>query len=443
MDFSYLDYSVMVPDDYVFNIPDDIEIINRYGYYIVLSPKNGSWLVLESENHIKIFKAIMAGNTIADIKNESIKNDDLQFVVSQIKGRHFEDVYERGIEDYFSLRIYLTNNCNLRCTHCFMYAGDKFNNELTVKEVLDIINISYEHGANKLILTGGEVCLADSFLPAIECAKNLGMYVQVLSNGTCWTDKLFDAAEKYIDDIQISVDGFDEKSNSLIRGDNTFRKSINTVEELVKRKVYTTIVTTPSYDEAKDSAFEYIKFGRNLVERFGNEYFCIMFGNEIINGRNIKAEKVKNIEYKKNIMAILEKIYPNYELTTFIRNHDKGRILANCGYGTVTISSTGDLYFCGRIFDVKKYGNIRNIPVDEVFELRRKAREKSQVYNLKPCKDCNVRYICGGGCRISNVLDVTTCDLDNNKEEFIRTCSVDEKENIFKMMIESNDYLLW
>lgn len=441
--FTYLDYSIEVEEDAIFNILNKIEVIERYGYFIVLAPKNGSWLVLESSEHMKIFEQFKVGASMKEVLCNNESFEDVQFVVCQIKGRHFEDIYEKGIEDYFSLRIYLTNNCNLRCTHCFMYAGKQYENELSCAEVLKIIDTSFEQGANKLILTGGEVCLAESFLPAIIHAKELRMYVQVLSNGTCWTEEMVEEAANYIDDIQISVDGFDEKTNGLIRGKDTFDRSIKTVEEFVKRKVFTTIVTTPSYEAASNFASEYVEFGRKLVECFGNDYFCIMFGNEIINGRNVKADKEKNQEYKKNISAIMEEIYPNYELTTFIRNHSKGRVVANCGYGTVTVSAVGDLYFCGRIFDVKRYGNIRNMPLCEVFELRKKAREISQVYNIKTCQKCNIRYVCGGGCRITNVPEVTQWDLTEEKYDFIRMCATEEKENIYKMMIESNDYMLW
>lgn len=441
--FTYLNYSIELDESTLFAIPSTIDIIERYGYYIVLSPENGSWIIIENLNQMSIFEMFKNGSPISEVINNNKNFDDIQYVICQIKGRHLEDIYVKKIEDYFSLRIYLTNNCNLRCSHCFMYAGQQYEDELSCSEVLEIIDASHKNGANKLILTGGEVCLSESFIPSIKHAKELGMYVQVLSNGTCWTNEMLEEAAKYIDDIQISVDGFNEQINAQIRGKNTFVRSIKTVEKFVEKKVFTTIVTTPSYEAANEFADEYATFGKKLVERFGNEYFCIMFGNEIINGRDVKADKQKNREYKNIISTILERIYPNYELTAFIRNHSNGRVVANCGYGTLTINAVGDLYFCGRIFEVKKYGNVRNMTFENIFELRKRARDISQVYNIKNCQECNIRYVCGGGCRIANIFEITQCDLTEEKRNYVRICIDEEKEHIYKMMIESNDYMLW
>lgn len=194
--FTYLNYSIELDESTLFAIPSTIDIIERYGYYIVLSPENGSWIIIENLNQMSIFEMFKNGSPISEVINNNKNFDDIQYVICQIKGRHLEDIYVKKIEDYFSLRIYLTNNCNLRCSHCFMYAGQQYEDELSCSEVLEIIDASHKNGANKLILTGGEVCLSESFIPSIKHAKELGMYVQVLSNGTCWTNEMLEEAAK-------------------------------------------------------------------------------------------------------------------------------------------------------------------------------------------------------------------------------------------------------
>ena len=67
----------------------------------------------------------------------------------------------------------------------------------------------------------------------------------------------------------------------------------------------------------------------------------------------------------------------------------------------------------------------------------------SQVYNIDPCNKCDLRYVCGGGCRIANIPEVTRCDLNKENKMFHRVCTIEEKEQIYRMMIEANDFLLW
>lgn len=445
MRWKYLDYNVELSEEDRFSIPTKIEIKERYGYYIVVSPENGNWIVLENTNQIDIFKSLKNGKSIAEII-EKFKNSisDIEYVICQISGRHFESKCDSNNMEPFSLRIYLTNKCNLRCTHCFMFAGEEKNNELNDQEICELIHQSYVKGADQLILTGGEVCLSDSFFSAMKTAKALGMYVQVLSNGTCWNDKTIEDAADYIDDIQISIDGYDEESNAKVRGKGMFEKSLLTAERFIEKGVYTSIVSTPTYDSLEEDFEKYILFGKELVRHFGNESFCIMFGDEIINGRNIEADKEKNKRYKELIYKVCEKIYPNYELTAFIRKHEGNRIHANCGYGTLTVSSVGDVYFCGRIFDVKKYGNVRMVNFDEIADLRKKARERTNVTYFTPCNTCDIKYICGGGCRVAHVPESTRLELENGEERLLyRECIMEEKENIYRLMIEANDFMMW
>ena len=154
MKFNYLDFSVEVLEKDVFAIPSDVEVVERYGFYIVVSPSNGTWIILENKEQLEIFFMFMQYESIEMVLKKNMFLEDVQFVVCQLLGKHFCDVYETRIEDNFALRIYLTNNCNLRCSHCFMYAGNKYENELTENEILEIIKLSNEKGANKLILTG-------------------------------------------------------------------------------------------------------------------------------------------------------------------------------------------------------------------------------------------------------------------------------------------------
>ena len=36
--------------------------------------------------------------------------------------------------------LHITNLCNLKCKHCYASAGEKFPNEMTYDEIIDVID---------------------------------------------------------------------------------------------------------------------------------------------------------------------------------------------------------------------------------------------------------------------------------------------------------------
>ena len=448
MIFSWAEHQFDVPSDKIYRLPRRVVEVVRYGFRLMIAVDSGNWIVLENDIQKNIFDELNGGLAVSEVlSRHSDHVEDVHYVVAKLEGRHFE--FEYIPEDYernFSLRIYLTNNCNLRCRHCFMYADKSFENELTPNEIRELILNCQHNGAEKLILTGGEVLMAPSFKTAIETAKSVGMHTQILSNGTLWTERLIEECSPFIDEIQISIDGFDEQSNSEIRGKGTFEKSLAAVDSFIERGVFTSIVMTPLYDHVEKFYDEYLRFGRALVDKYPSDKFLLLFTDELLDGRQIKSVRDKNARYKKTIAALANEIYANNELTAFTLDHQYNKIFRNCGYGNLTVDSVGDFYFCGRVFDVRKYGNIRSTPFEEVMRLRRRARALSQIDNVSGCADCELKYVCGGGCRISNFPSlVEISDLDNYTPETMsaRTCDREHKEKLYALMINADDFLMW
>ena len=164
-----------------------------------------------------------------------------------------------------------------------------------------------------------------------------------------------------------------------------------------------------------------------------------------MNGRNIKSDKDKNINYLNLSQKIMEEIYENNELTNFIINHQNGKISSNCGYGNITINSNGDLYFCSRLTETKCYGNIRDLSINDIMNMKKNIQKISSVDYLKPCKDCYLKYICGGECRVSNFDGIGQLNYFEIKDIEVlkpRECSTEYKEKLYYLIIESNDFLM-
>ncbi len=59
-------------------------------------------------------------------------------------------------EDFKHLHLYLTNSCNLRCPHCYMFSGSANFNELTTIEILKLLSDFKEVGGRNVSFSGGE-----------------------------------------------------------------------------------------------------------------------------------------------------------------------------------------------------------------------------------------------------------------------------------------------
>lgn len=427
---------------YIF--PIDLTPVQHNGYILLISPSNGSWVVLENQLQVDIIKKLIAGQDVKELLCEYANhNDDFLAVIKEIEGRHFCESFLQK-DSGFTLRVYLTNRCNLRCKHCFMYSAKSLDNELSYDEIVELLDESASAGCRKLILTGGEVLLRPRFMDIASHAHGLGMYIQVLTNGVLWNEESIERASHIVDEIQVSIDGFDEVTNAEMRGKGAFARSIETVEKfLATKRVFVSVSMNPLFQYISKYKNEYIRFAKEMVNRYRNDDFLMIFGREILDGRSVKSKSEENSIISSIVDEIYESIYPNAELTTFVNNHRNNRVYEGCGYGGLTVNSNGDIYFCGRVNEVICHGNIRKIDYKKIFELRREVRSRSSICNIIPCNECDVRLICGGGCRISCVPDMTRTNilLSEKPLVFSRNCSLDFKKNIYKLMIESSEHL--
>ncbi|MDP2845922.1 MAG: radical SAM protein, partial [Candidatus Methanoperedens sp.] len=63
------------------------------------------------------------------------------------------DSYGRAIK---SLRISLTNRCNLKCIYCHREGETRgINNEMSVETIVNIVNASKTFGVNRIKFSGG------------------------------------------------------------------------------------------------------------------------------------------------------------------------------------------------------------------------------------------------------------------------------------------------
>ena len=431
-----------------YQIPSDIDIIEYNNKYLVVAPRSARWLVLETTKQISVLKYFMEGHSIKDaLDNTEFFNEDVSTVVTQIEARRLCGTTSRSItEDKRSLHLYLTNRCNLSCPHCYMFSGHENENELTTAEILNLINDYVKIAAgHRITISGGEPSIHPDFELIVKTAAESGLEVNVLTNGSLMSKKRIETLSKYISSIQISIDGFSEESNAIIRGKGHFDKALSAVDSFVENGIETSIAITPTLDMLKSYQNEYVDFAKKLAMKYAGKNFRVKFAEGLSDGRSVKPTDISNQEYADIVRTINNTIYgEDFELISFVEKMRNNVIVDNCMFGVFAITSNGDVYFCPEIGKLPLIANVRTSSFEDIYIKSRAAENATSISNLHPCSKCCIRNICGGGCRIKEFPDLTnrtSFESINYEEIKPRECNQAVKEKFYNLMIKSNEYL--
>lgn len=430
--------------DKVYNLPK-FSYVYYNDYCLAIAVDAAKWIVLEDEIQYEILELISQKQPLEIIfeKYEDYE-DDIISVLTQIEAKNLENTEIKSVFENTRLHLHLTNKCNLRCPHCYMESGTGYDSELTTDEIKKLCDDFKECGGTDVSLTGGEPTVRADFFEISEYINSLGMRLSIFTNGYLWDEeKVKRIAALKLEGVQISIDGFDEETNSTIRGTGVFERALNTIELFVKHGVFVKIAVTAPYEIIRDRADEYIAFSKSLIEKYGEDNIQINYSYFFMPGRNLNTDRIKEIkeEYYSLVDSVVRSIYENIDEESFVSNITDCKY-DSCGYGGLNVMANGDFYFCDRIPDVRKSGNIKTMNFLEIYKLMKIAEEKGKIDNFKPCNTCELKYICGGGCRAEHfkqftlIDDICNVDFDSISP---RKCDKAKKDKIYELMINTNE----
>jgi len=125
------------------------------------------------------------------------------------------------------LELQITNRCNLQCRHC--YIGEGSHQDLSRKQIQEVLEQFEEIQGLRLLLSGGEPLLHPNFWEVNEVLRDYAFRSVLLSNGTLISKEV--AKKLRVHEVQISLDGMKEGHESL-RGEGTFEKTVTAVDHL-------------------------------------------------------------------------------------------------------------------------------------------------------------------------------------------------------------------
>ncbi len=326
------------------------------------------------------------------------------------------------------LYIFVTNDCNLRCTHCYVSSGDFVpENEMTRDDLYNLIDEARDLGVQRFYFTGGEPFMRRDIFELIEYVCSDSELV-ILTNATFFNKSILarltevarsingDATNNFDQprrlNVQISVDGPDAELHELVRGPRTFKRTIQGIRDLMSiglTPVISTAVTTHNMERMPETT--------RMLGVLGVKEHHILWLQE--RGRAydnddllIPPGKVTQIMRElRGVAAELGMVIDN-ETSLRVRvrgKHGRKTDLCNCGYESLDVFSDGQVYPCVWFSGAPSLacGSVRERSLRDIWlnsPILQEIRANS-VQHREGCNECHLKFICGGGTNCSSYFD--------------------------------------
>lgn len=330
-----------------------------------------------------------------------------------------------------NITLFLTNNCNLRCTYCFQ-SHDREDNVMSegiLEKVFEYIKNTFESNKNlnalSFVMFGGEPLLTLSkykfFFDTVReyCKQNeYGYTTQIITNGVLINESnLKILVENNCRNIQITLDGIKEvhdKTRKFRNGKGSFDSVVNGIKLVQSSKelpppIIRINITQNNYDRVIE-LIEYLetnKMTRCYVD------FGIVFDSKISSGNSTFDEI--NIKGK---MLNLWKVLKDKKFNFDVRPSRKWIYCGAYCENHITIDVDGSLYKCWDVVKEEEFklGNIMNFNAIDVDKYTKWISRSIKVKD--ECGVCPYLPVCGFGCANLGYQqngDINGCDCNKAK----------------------------
>lgn len=404
-------------------------------YIVVLAPQYPNWIVLD-EDELNLYKKLEQKNTIIQAMDAFAEENHCEdeYVIKKVTSllskiddtsfyKESASVGEESIESIPKLvHINLTNNCNLRCAHCYMAAGKTKEIRLNIDIICAIVDkINEINGTSDIVISGGEPFMFPKLLELLKRLSN--NKITLFTNGTFINETNYRQICKYCDEVQISFEGITEECYEQIRGKGNYKKVRKTIELLKSKNMKIILAITLLPMMLEDVRVNLPKFVEelnytNLEVRINNE--IEMTGNAL----SMNFEGYDKHMSDKIILELLSSIKNSGAVAEF--PGQKNIKFTNCGIGAnIVINYDGRIYPCHKFNTPFYFEN--DTDIDIIFKEFDEINKKTSSDFIKKCVGCELRYVCAGGCRIDN--------YNINGDMMIPICDDAYKENQYRKLV--------
>jgi MoaA/NifB/PqqE/SkfB family radical SAM enzyme len=278
-------------------------------------------------------------------------------VAQRLLGTAFHDVVRPPLgHGLTSVDVYVTSQCNRRCTYCFL-PSEFFTSgaRMSLDAFSGVVTWCLRHGVGEITLLGGEPSLHPSFAEMVAAASGQGLDVRVVTNGARRFRRLMEdgvVGPDNLSRVAVSLDTLDENVQDGLRGPGAWRDAMDTVRLLGRQGVLFDINVT---------GVRSVLGGLDALIRFADEAGCrrvnVHWPSTIGLGRELAAEQIPDpMEWLDLVTVISKRAETRPDLFVEIERGflAEGEPLAECAlpvFSNLQILPDGRAYRCGLLVD--------------------------------------------------------------------------------------------
>lgn len=394
-----------------------IEKISADGYIWIYSPCTHEFLKIKKDDtiilHIIEYVEQKKGNVdMHDLNNylqskvgtfsytNTVKIINKLFSIGKvfyINKRQFLSSAEKNMRVYndvsssklWQAYLHITHRCNFNCWYCYNRKIEKNKmHELNIEEWQKIIKDLIHIKVHDFIITGGEPLLrAKDLYKIISKVKTNTTKFTLLTNGSLFDKKIFTKLNYIIDSFIISLDSLmlnlQARNRSAI-GFNKIIKALDMISNYAPQKLTVRSVVT------KNNFKEISKMRTLLKEKFGiTKYQTIV----VLPNTSEEIKLMPNLTMEVRV----DETFPVWLKQFPFRKYKCGA----CSQ-IIAIDCRGDVYPCQNFIEENNFKIVNILGKGWYSKLLsspiRKRFLSLSVEDIKECRECSYRYLCGGGC---------------------------------------------
>jgi uncharacterized protein len=401
-------------------------------HVLVFNPYSEIGVVVVNLVALDILNAFCEPVPLSHIKRRFKHFDELHVDTAMLRFVQLSLLIEEGqsvrvkprSSNILNIWMHVTNECNLRCTYCYLNkTPDQMSKSTGERSVDAIFRSVNSHGFEgvKIKFSGGEASLnfglvlhLHDYTRIVADRNNISLDSVVLSNGIALTNKMINEMRQRKMRVMISLDGIGESHDAqrvFLNGEGSFEIVSKTIHRLIDNELIPDISITITEKNARDleNTIRYLldrdlPFSLNFYrenERSVSHEGLRFSDDRIINGMKNAFRVIKEDLPKRSLLGgIIDRAY-------FTNLHKR-----TCGVGEnyLVIDQSGQIAKCQMAIT----NIITNIDAMDPVQIIREDQigiQNISVEEKEGCKNCTWRYWCTGGCPLYTYRETGRYDV--------------------------------
>lgn len=314
---------------------------------------------------------------------------------------------------FFGLQWHLTDRCDQRCAHCYVWQGRPLyaeEEDLKVEDCFRIVEkllvFCVTFSVKPIInLTGGDPLLYPKIWELIGYISKKKIPFRILGNPFHLTNDVCQKLKSFgCIAYQLSLDGL-EKTHDDIRQKNSFNETIQAIKILNSSGIRTVVMSTVSDKNLEELPDLVDIVAKEEVVVYGFARYCPVNGSSFrdflspLKYRNFLSrmwQKFKEFETSRTKFTFKDHLWKLWFYENGLLDVRKEDIVldgCSCGISHMTLLPDGTVYACRR-FD-SPVGNIFQSSFEDVF-LGKEMEKYREIHNLSGCNTCFLKNYCRG-----------------------------------------------